>query len=60
MIGRDHVVQALVPLFRGRAFTFVTENRDATAEQVESNIELVCQAFEREKPYLQKLWDGRK
>jgi len=60
VIGRDHVVQALVPLFRGRAFTFVTENRDATAEQVESNIELVCQAFEREKPYLQKLWDGRK
>jgi len=60
VIGRDHVVQALVPLFRGRAFTFVTENRDATAEEVESNIELVCQAFEREKPYLQQLWGGGK
>ena len=60
VIGRDHVVQALVPLFRGRAFTFVTENRDATAEEVEANIELVCQAFEREKPYLQQLWDGGK
>jgi hypothetical protein len=60
VIGRDHVVQALVPLFRGRALTFVSENRDATADEVESNIELVCQAFEREKPYLQQLWNGGK
>jgi hypothetical protein len=60
VIGRDHIVQALVPLFRGRAFTFVTESRDATAEQVESNIESVCQSFEREKPYLMQLWNGGK
>jgi glucosylglycerate synthase len=60
VIGRDHVVQALVPLFRGRAFTFVTENRDASAEEVESNIESVCHSFEREKPYLMQLWNGGK
>jgi hypothetical protein len=60
VIGRDHIVQALVPLFRGRAFTFVTENRDVSAEQVESNIELVCQSFEREKPHLLQLWGGGK
>ena len=29
VIGRDHVVQALVPLFRVRALTFLTENREA-------------------------------
>lgn len=60
VIGRDHIVQALVPLFRGRAFTFITENRDATAEQVESNIESLCQAFESERPYLLKTWNGGK
>jgi hypothetical protein len=60
VIGRDHVVQAMVPLFRGRAFTFVTENREASAQEVESNIESVCQSFEREKPYLMQLWEGRK
>jgi hypothetical protein len=60
VIGRDHVVQALVPLFRGRAFSFVTENRDASSEQLESNIESLCAAFEREKPYLLRLWDGSK
>jgi len=60
VIGRDHVVQALVPLFRGRAVTFLTENREASAEQVESNIESLCQTFERERPYLIESWNGRK
>jgi hypothetical protein len=52
-------VQALVPLFRGRANTFLTDNREASAEEVEKNIEAVSQAFEREKPYLIELWDGK-
>lgn len=60
VIGRDHIVQALVPLFRGRAFTFITEGRDASIEQVESNVEAICRAFENEKPYALKLWSGGK
>jgi glycosyltransferase involved in cell wall biosynthesis len=60
VIGRDHVVQALVPLFRGRAVTFLTENREASAEEVESNIESLCQTFERERPYLIESWNGGK
>jgi hypothetical protein len=60
VIGRDHIVQALVPLFRGRAHTFLTENRDASVEEMESNIESLCQAFEQEKPHLVELWDGGK
>jgi hypothetical protein len=60
IIGRDHVVQALVPLFRGRAFTFLTENRETTAEEVEQNLEALCQSFKRLKPYLLELWAERK
>jgi glucosylglycerate synthase len=60
VIGRDHIVQALVPLFRGRAFTFLTENRDASADEVEANIESLCQAFDQQKPYLLEAWNGRK
>jgi hypothetical protein len=60
VIGQDHIVQALVPLFRGRAFTFLTENREASAEQVESNIESLYQAFESQKPYLLELWNAKK
>ena len=59
VIGRDHIVQALVPVFRGRAYTFLTENREASAEEVEKNIEAVSQAFEHEKPHLIELWDAK-
>ena len=60
VISRDHVVQALAPLYRGRAFTFLVENREASAEQVEQNIENFCLTCERLKPSLLELWDGRK
>jgi hypothetical protein len=56
VISRDHVIQALAPLFRGRTFTFLTENRSASADEVENNIESLCLEFERLKPYLLTLW----
>ena len=59
VISRDHIIQALAPLFRGRAFTFLMENRTASADDVESNIEGLCLEFERLKPYLLELWKPR-
>jgi len=56
VISRDHIVQALAPLFRGRVFTFLTENRNASADEVENNVEALCLEFERLKPYLLQLW----
>src|ERR1700687_5733476 len=59
VISRDHIIQALAPLFRGRAFTFLTENRNASAGDVENNIEGLCLEFERLKPYLLQMWKVR-
>jgi hypothetical protein len=59
VISRDHIIQALAPLFRGRVFTFLMENRNATAADVENNIEGLCLEFERLKPYLLQLWKPR-
>ncbi len=59
VISRDHIVQALAPLFRGRVFTFLMENRNASADEVENNIEALCLEFERLKPYLLQLWKPR-
>ena len=59
VISRDHIIQALAPLFRGRAFTFLMENRNASADDVENNIEGLCLEFERLKPYLLHLWKSR-
>jgi len=59
VISRDHIIQALAPLFRGRAFTFLTEHRNASAGQVERSIEDLCLEFERLKPYLLEIWKPR-
>ena len=59
VISRDHIIQALAPLFRGRALTFLIENRNASANDVENNIESLCLEFERLKPYLLQMWKSR-
>jgi hypothetical protein len=59
VISRDHILQALAPLFRGRMFTFLVENRNASSDDVEKNIEALCLEFERLKPYLLQLWKPR-
>jgi hypothetical protein len=56
VMNRDHIVQAMAPLFRGRAFTFIAENRNNSAAQIEDNIEKLCLEFERLKPYLLQIW----
>jgi glucosylglycerate synthase len=59
VLSRDHVIQALAPLFRGRVLTFVIENRNASVDGVENNIEGLCLEFERLKPYLLQIWKSR-
>jgi len=57
VIDRDHILQALAPLFRGRIFTFLIENCNGTsAEEVENSVEALCFEFEKLKPYLVEMW----
>ena len=55
-ISRDHVIQALVPLYRGRTHSFLTQNRETSGAEVEQQIEALCQTFVRLRPYLLELW----
>ncbi len=59
VISRDHIIQALAPLYRGRAYTFLTENLNTSQEDLEANIEALCGTFERLKPYLVELWKAQ-
>ena len=60
VISRDHIIQALAPLYRGRMYTFLVENREASEQEVEQHIETLCLTFERLKPYLLELWAAEK
>jgi hypothetical protein len=60
VINRDHIIQALVPLYRGRSLAFLLENRDESGEDTEKSVESMCGEFERRKPYLLQVWADRK
>lgn len=60
VINRDHIVQALIPLYRGRALSFLLENENGSAENIERSVESLCGEFERLKPYLLQIWSNGK
>ena len=56
---RPQLLQSLTPLYLGRVASFVIENENLVALEVEEKIEKLCTSFERLKPYLIELWqDG--
>ena len=56
VINRDHLVQALIPLYRGMTFSFLMEHSDSSAAEMEAVSESLCLEFERQKPYLTEKW----
>ena len=57
VIHRDHLMQALAPLYLGRACSFVLEHQDTrSAERLARSLEALCSVFSQEKPYLHTLW----
>jgi hypothetical protein len=59
VINRDHLVQALVPLYRGMTYSFLMEHSQSTAEELESANESLCAEFARQKPYLTEKWNAK-
>lgn len=56
VMNRDHLVQALVPLYRGMTYSFLMEHSDSSADEMEAANESLCVEFERQKPYLAEKW----
>jgi hypothetical protein len=48
----------MIPLYLGQVASFVKENQDSSAEQVEESVESLCRVFEKMKPYLVEHWNG--
>ena len=58
-IDRDHLIQALVPLYRGRIYSYLLEHQDSSPEDIEADSEKLCLEFERQKPYLIERWKSQ-
>ena len=59
VIHRDHLVQALAPLYRGMTFSFLVEHADSSTAEMEEASENLCAEFERQKPYLMEKWKAK-
>jgi hypothetical protein len=59
VLNRDHLVQALVPLYRGRLYSYLREHAESSSEEMEADSEALCLEFERQKPYLLERWKGK-
>jgi hypothetical protein len=59
VINRDHLVQALVPLYRGHLYSFLLEHANSSADEMEAYSENLCLEFEREKSYLIERWKAK-
>jgi len=59
VINRDHIVQALVPLYRGRLYSYLLQHAHSSVEEMQADSELLCLEFERQKPYLIEKWNAK-
>jgi len=59
VINRDHLVQALAPLYRGMTYSFLVEHSDSSPAEMETASEMLCVEFELQKPYLVERWKAK-
>ncbi len=59
VINRDHLVQALAPLYRGMTYSFLVEHADSSPAEMEAASEMLCVEFELQKPYLMARWKAK-
>jgi glucosylglycerate synthase len=59
VMNRNHVIQALVPLYRGQMYSFLLEQANSSGEEIEADCELLCLEFENQKLYLVERWKAK-
>jgi hypothetical protein len=56
---REHLVRALVPVYLGRAASFLIESGGRRAVEVESRLDALGRAFEEARPELVRSWTSK-
>jgi glucosylglycerate synthase len=60
VINRDHLLQALTPLYRGRLASFVLQEQGADGETIARKLDGLSETFERLKPSFVEGWTRKK
>jgi len=59
VLHRDHLVQAFVPVYRGRVCSFLTQHRSSSAQAIEADLEDLCAEFVRQKDFFVERWSTK-
>jgi hypothetical protein len=59
VMNREHLVQALVPIYRGRVCSFLAQHRNSGADALESDLEQLCREFANQKAFLIERWKAK-
>jgi hypothetical protein len=59
VISRNHLIQALAPLYRGMTHSFLAEHADSSPAEMEAANEMLCAEFQLQKPYLRERWKAK-
>jgi glucosylglycerate synthase len=59
VMNREHLVQALIPVYRGRVYSFITQHRSSGSDALEADLENLCAEFAGQKAYLIERWKAK-
>jgi hypothetical protein len=57
VMRREHITQALVPLYLGRTGSFLAQWAGRSPAEVDAALESLSLQFERSKPWIVEHWD---
>lgn len=59
VLHRDHLVQALVPVYRGRVCSFLAQHRSSSADAIEADLEDLCHEFLQQRAAFIERWSTK-
>ena len=56
VLNRDHLIQAFVPIYRGSVCSFLAAHRSADAQELEADLESLCEEFVLQRDSFIEQW----
>lgn len=60
VMNREHLVQAMIPIYRGRVYSFLAQHRSSSAEAMEADIEDLCREFANQRAFFVERWKKKR
>lgn len=60
VMNREHLVQAMIPIYRGRVCSFLAQHRSSNAEAMEADLEDLCREFANQRAFFVERWKKKR